>query len=105
MGEVDDWGLGYIQTKVCGKCGMDETEMNDTRCCKDEHTFIKSVNDQKIAETNFHFAGFAGTAFVSHVIEPVISDVFSVTEKNPLANAPPRWSGVAVYLFKRTFLI
>lgn len=105
MGNLADWGLGYNQTKVCGECGMDESEMNDTGCCKDEHTFIKSDNDQKIAETFFHFTGNTSIAVIVQEPDLSLTLVSSLPEENPSDNSPPWLSGVAVYLFKRTFLI
>jgi hypothetical protein len=105
MGELANWGLGYNQTEVCGKCGMNESDINDTGCCKDEHTFIKNDNDQKIIEGFYQFAFSSGIAYVSDEVALTLNDISSVTEENPSSNAPPRSNGVAVYIFNRTFLI
>jgi hypothetical protein len=103
MGELAYWGLGYNQTKVCGECGMDEKDA--TGCCKDEHTFIKNDDDQKIAENFFHFADSTLVAINAHEADLSLTLVFSLPGKNFSDNSPPRWNSVAVYLFKRTFLI
>jgi hypothetical protein len=103
MGELADWGLGYNQTKVCGECGMDEKDA--TGCCKDEHTYIKSDDDQKKAENFFHFAGSSSVAIIAHEAHLSLTIVSSLPEENPSDNSPPRLNGIAVYLFKRTFLI
>ncbi len=103
MGELADWGFGYDQTKACGECGMDEKDA--TGCCKDEHTFIKSDDDQKIAENFFYFTGCTSVTFIPHKADLSLTIVSSLPEENFSDNSPPRRSGVAVYLFKRTFLI
>lgn len=105
MGKLADWGLGYNHSKVCGECGMDENDVNSDGCCKDEHTFIKNDNDQKIVESSFPVLKIGGIATLPVYIEIPSVDISSLTEKNPLSNAPPRQSGVAVYLFNRTLLI
>ena len=105
MGKLASWGLGYDQISECGKCGMDEGTINETGCCKDEHTFIKSEDDQKTAEIFSYFTANAGNACVPDEIKLALSDPLSTDKGNSSTNGPPRWSGVAVYLFKRTLLI
>lgn len=105
MGEMADWGLGNNKSKTCGKCGMEKSEEKDNGCCKDEHKFVKNTTDQKIVESSFQFAAFAGGAIVPDHPELLSIRLSSLTEENPRSNAPPRSSDVAVYILKRTFLI
>lgn len=105
MGELADWGLGHNKSKTCGNCGMEKSEEKDNGCCKDEHKFVKNDNDQKTTEsfvTNFSLQviDIPVECFTSSEIL-----VSSVTEKHPVSHAPPRSSGVAVYIRNCTFLI
>jgi len=47
----------------------------------------------------------AGAALLTGYSELSLLHISSVTEENPVSNAPPRDSGVAVYIFNRTLLI
>ena len=105
MGKLADWGLGHNKSKTCGNCGMEKSEEKDNGCCKDEHKFVKNDNDQKTTEsfvTNFalQVIDIPVECFTSSEIL-----VSSVTEKHPVSHAPPRSSGVAVYIRNCTFLI
>lgn len=105
MGKLADWGLGHNKSKTCGNCGMEKSEEKDNGCYKDEHKFVKNDNDQKTAEsfvTNFalQVIDIPVECFTSSEIL-----VSSVTEKHPVSHAPPRSSGVAVYIRNCTFLI
>jgi len=105
MGKLADWSLGHNKSKTCGNCGMEKSEEKDNGCCKDEHKFVKNDNDQKTAEsfvTNFalQVIDIPVECFTSSEIL-----VSSVTEKHPVSHAPPRSSGVAVYIRNCTFLI
>ena len=105
MGKLADWGLGHNNSKTCGECGMEKSEEKDNGCCKDEHKFVKNEGDQKIAEAGFQMMQLTSVALpVSFFEIPVINNP-SVTEENPISHAPPRSSGVAVYILNRTFLI
>jgi len=104
MGKLVDWGLGYNHLKVWGECGMEEENSKDN-CCKDEHTFLKNDSDQKIVESSFQLVKLLASApLISHP-DLYIAQIPSFTEENPVSNAPPRSSNVAVYILKRTFLI
>ena len=105
MGKLADWGSGHNKSKTCGNCGMEKSEEKDNGCCKDEHKFVKNDNDQKTTEsfvTNFalQVIDIPVECFTSSEIL-----VSSVTEKHPVSHAPPRSSGVAVYIRNCTFLI
>ncbi len=105
MGKLADWGLGHNKSKTCGKCGMEKTEEKDNGCCKDEHKFVKNDGDQKIAEAGFQMMQLASVALPVSFVEIPDNNFSSVTEENPISHAPPRSTGVAVYILNRTFLI
>jgi hypothetical protein len=44
MGERDAVKLGASKTKICGRCGMEESESKG--CCEDEQHFVKITDDQ-----------------------------------------------------------
>jgi len=105
MGKLADWGLGHNKSKTCGECGMEKSEEKDNGCCKDEHKFVKNDGDQKIAEAGFQMMQLASVALPVSFVEIPDNNFSSVTEENPISHAPPRSTGVAVYILNRTFLI
>lgn len=105
MGELADWGLGHNKSKTCGNCGMEKSDSKDNGCCKDEHKFVKNTTDQKIVESSIQLTGILGVAIVPDYSELPTIKISSLTEENPLNHAPPRSSGIAVYILNRTFLI
>ena len=105
MGKLADWGLGHNKSKTCGACGMEKSEEKDNACCKDEHKFVKNDGDQKIAEAGFQMMQLASVALPVSFVEIPDNNFSSVTEENPISHAPPRSTGVAVYILNRTFLI
>jgi hypothetical protein len=105
MGRLAEWGFLQSKSDICAHCGMSKSNEKDNGCCKDEHKFIKNDNDQKSVEP---FAGnFSLQVADLPVSFPTLADapVVSITEANPVSNAPPRSSAIAVYILNRTFLI
>ncbi len=84
---------------------MENTEQSDKGCCKDKTTFLKDNSAQKLSENNLQMLQLFFVAIPVSLSElPTI--VFPlVTEGNPTSNAPPRTHGVAIYIFKRSYLI
>jgi hypothetical protein len=105
MGQLAGWGLGHNNSKTCGKCGMEKSDEKDNSCCKDEHQFIKNDTDQKVAETGFQLMLFGTVGLPVSFIEITFTDFPSITEETPVSHAPPRSSGVAVYIRNCIFLI
>lgn len=105
MGQLADWDLGHNKSKTCGKCGMEKSNEKDNGCCKDEHKFIKNHTDQKTAETGLQIMQLFAIALPVSFVEIPSDNFSSVTERNPLSHAPPRRSGVAVYIRNCTYLI
>ncbi len=105
MGKVADWGIGHNDAKTCGFCGMEKTDSTDNGCCTDEHKFFKDDSAQKITENNLQILQVLSAAIPSTYIELPIVEFSSVTEENPSSHAPPRTTGVAVYIRNCTYLI
>jgi hypothetical protein len=105
MGKLAEWRFFPNESDFCANCGMSKSNEMDNGCCKDEHKFIKNDNDQKSVES---FAvNFSLQVADLPVSFPTLADapVVSITEANPVSNAPPRCSAIAVYLLNCTFLI
>ncbi len=105
MGKQAGWGFGENKSKTCGGCGMEKSEEKDNGCCKDEHKFIKSDTDQKTTETGFQLIQLIAVALPASFIEISADDFSSVTDENPISDAPSRSDGVAVYIRNCIFLI
>jgi hypothetical protein len=105
MGQLADRGLGHNNSKTCGKCGMEKSDEKENGCCKDEHQFIKNDADQKVTETGFQLMLFGTVGLPVSFIEITFTDFSSITEETPVSHAPPRSSGVAVYIRNCNFLI
>jgi hypothetical protein len=105
MGKQAGWGFGDNKSKACGGCGMDKTDEKDNGCCRDEHKFLKNDSDQKITAVGFQMIQLMAVALPVSSIEMYSTDFVSVTEENPVSHAPPRTSGVAVYIRNCVFLI
>ena len=104
MGELVQWGLWHSDTNKCGECGMEKNNAKPNSCCKDEYKLVKIEKDQKATAAIEMLQLIAYTAPLS-IIEIPVHDFFSVTEENPFSHAPPRSSGIAVYIRNCIFLI
>ena len=105
MGKLADWRLSDSKLKTCPKCGMKKTEKSGKGCCKDEHKFLKDDSAQKLTESNMLMLQLFSVIIPATFIELPTFDIQSITEENPGNHAPPRTHGVAIYIFKRSFLI
>jgi hypothetical protein len=105
MGKVADWGFEQNDSKTCSKCGMEQIAKKLTGCCKDENKFIKNNADQKYSETAFQMAPLSMVAIPVSFVEIPSVNLPSLTEENPITHAPPRNSGVAVYIRNCVFRI
>ncbi len=81
---------------------MEETESG---CCKHEYKFVKNDTDQKTAESTFQLILFIAFDLHPSFIEITFNNFLSGTEINTTNHAPPRNSGVAVYIRNQVFLI
>ena len=105
MGKLADWSLSVSKSKSCPKCGMEKSHKADNDCCKDEHKFLKDDSAQKLTESNLQLLQLFSVAIPTTYTELPTVGFPSVTEENPISHAPPRTHGVAIYIFKRSFLI
>jgi hypothetical protein len=105
MGKLADWSLGQKESKTCGNCGMKNGEAKDKGCCKDEHKFFKNDTDQKAAEAGLQLLQILAIDLPVSFADYASFNFTSISEDNPVSNAPPRSNGVAVYILNRTFLI
>ncbi len=105
MGKLADWNIGQNKSETCSKCGMDKSDEKLNGCCKDEHKFFKNVTDQKISETGFQLIKLFAAVLPVTFFEITLACILSATEENPVSHAPPRSSGVAVYIRNCIFLI
>ncbi len=105
MGKLTDWSLNDSKSKTCPKCGMEKSHKSDNGCCKDEHKFLRDDSAQKLTKSNLQMLQLFSVAIPASFTELPATDILSVTEENPISHAPPRTHGVAIYIFKRSFLI
>jgi len=98
MGKMANWGFGQNEAKTCSKCGMEQSEKKGNGCCKDENKFIKNNADQKTAAATLQMAHLIAVDLPVSIYAISIAGLTTVTEENPVSNAPPRSSGVAVYI-------
>jgi hypothetical protein len=105
MGRLADWGFGHKESKTCSKCGMEKKEGKDNGCCKDVHKFVKNSSDQKATSIIFHLQKMMPEALP--VAPFVLSgfDYSSFLKNGPASHAPPRCTGLAVYIRNCVFLI
>ena len=105
MGKLADWGIGLDKSDACSKCGMAKSGINPGGCCNDENTIIKIASDQKIAESSFQQIQAIALAVPIPFLQIPEAACTTITEENPVSNAPPRSSNTAIYLRNCTFLI
>jgi len=105
MGELADWGLGENKSKTCGFCGMEKGDEKDNGCCKDEQKFIKNDTDQKVVESSLDIIKVLAASPLPEYAELPAVLFSSLTEQNPVSNAPPRSKGQALYILNSNFLI
>ena len=77
---------------------MDKEKSEKSGCCNDENEFVKSDHSQLAGEASFTLLKPFSQALPLYFIEER-EHFSSVTEKNPMANAPPRIPDIP--LFKR----
>ena len=105
MGKVAGWGFGVNNSKTCGGCGMEKSDEKDNGCCKDEHKILKTDSDQKTTKSVFLFIQLIVLSQPTSFFIIPAPYFTSVTVENPLTHAPPRNTGVAVYIRNCVFLI
>ena len=105
MGKLSGWSLALTETKSkeCDKCGMEKTHL-DKGCCHDENKLLKIQDDQKANYVSLEISKLS-------VATPLVVDdtltyaLPKIEELHPQNNAPPRGSGVDVYIRNCVFRI
>ncbi len=106
MGKLINWGLWHTESKKCDKCGMDKLLKASQKdgCCKDEHKRIQTEKDQKLTETVSNLVKATSGTFLSSQVEFPSPNISTITETNPVSNAPPP-TQVPIYIRNCVFLI
>ena len=103
MGQLVESGLVSKEYQKCSKCGMKAGSAKD--CCKHESKQVKIDNAQKLAAYSFHFQTFiTDLAWNKYIAIPEIY-VSSLTEEQPLSNAPPDTDSTPVFIRNCNFRI
>lgn len=105
MGKLVKTELGHSKEDKCGKCGMKNTDAENSGCCKDEYRQIKIEKDQKITEPALQIMHSAAAEMPASFIQIFCHDFSSCTEKNIFSHVPLRSEGVAIYIRNCVFLI
>ena len=105
MGKLINWSLVNSDKDKCGICGMKKAGSKDGGCCKDEHRIVKNISDQKITESAVQVMRVLAVATPSAFLNTTGNYFSSVIEEDPISHAPPRNSGVEVYIFNCVFRI
>lgn len=105
MGQLAGWGFIQHSSKTCAQCGMERSRQKNKNCCKDESKFFKSQTDQEATVSVLSLIQPVTVALPVSFFEIPSVDIFAVKGKNPTSHAPPRGSGIAVYIRNCVFLI
>ena len=98
MDKFINWSLLKGGEK-CNKCGMEK----DGSCCKDENKFVKNSIDQKLAESSIQLIQMAAVAMPAAFVCTSDHYFTSIIQENLLSHAPPRNSGVGIYILNSVF--
>jgi hypothetical protein len=105
MGKLSGWTLALIEShsKECSKCGMEKTHL-DKGCCHDESKLLKIQDDQKANYVSLEISklSVAAPVLIDHTVAYSLP---KINELLPQSNAPPRISGVDVYIRNCVFRI
>ncbi len=105
MGKLADWSLSAVEVTSCPECGMEKELLKAKGCCSDEQQMIKMAADQKAAQSSFQAINFFDVALPAALVEVPQVHIASITEANPVGNAPPDAAGVPIYIRNRDFRI
>lgn len=105
MGKLSGWSLAWTESKSkeCSKCGMEKMH-SDKGCCHDESKLLKIQDDQKANYVSLEISklSVAAPVLIDHTIAYTLT---KINELLPQSNAPPRSSGVDVYVRNCVFRI
>ena len=99
MDKFIDWSLLKGSGDKCDKCGMEK----DGGCCKEENKFVKNNIDQKARESAIQLIQMAAVAMPAPSIFTSGYHLNSLIQENDLSHAPPRNTGVGIYILNSVF--
>lgn len=103
MDEYAGWSLFHEENDTCGRCGMDESEMDG--CCKDEHKYFQLKTDHQKSGA----VQLITFIFSPVIIIPEINISFPsfqpAIEQFPVCHAPPDIGKSPLHILNCTFLI
>lgn len=103
MGQLVESGLISKEIKDCDECGM-KAESSEN-CCKHESKQVKVDSAQKLADYSHHFKAFSSDLSRGKYSAIPKAYAASVTEEQPLSNAPPTTDNTPVFIRNCTFRI
>lgn len=98
MDKLVEQEMLHSNPNACSSCGMEKKQQNQG-CCKDEVKQLKVDNNHFASVLDLQALQLSGSDLPVSFLEIPLFDFSSVTEENPVSNAPPRSSGTP--LFKR----
>jgi hypothetical protein len=111
MGKLISWSFANQESKNCSNCGMlkntsgEQALSSDNHCCNDVQKEIRTTNDQKLPQAEFHQEKRFTDAIVMKrnlfVDEIQPAQLLFI----PPINAPPLSDDQAIYLLNRNFRI
>lgn len=97
MGKMVEWNVAGNEKEKCTSCGMDKSKKTDKDCCKDKLKQLKITNAHSVKETLVKGLYLTALSLPVSFIEVPTTPFSSITEENPLSNAPPQSIGIAIY--------
>lgn len=105
MGKLLDWNLWHKGQDKCSNCGMKKSPLKDNGCCKDEHKHIKTVNDQKVVESDFSLSKPV-FQLSYHTYNGFFENTASIVlYEFPLVHSPPLNGLTQLFIQNRVFRI
>ena len=113
MDKLVAWGLKQEKSDkgTCQYCGMHKSTASKhyvkaiKGCCKDDQKHVKLVDDQKPSVTAFKFAKIPGEFISSVFSDHSFEYVSSIHEEYPVNHAPPRQSGIPIFILNCVYRI
>ena len=104
MGDLVERNFFHNEEKPCSNCGMDKEKSEKSGCCNDKNEFVKSDHSQLAGEVSFILLKTFSQALPVYFSEKP-EHFSSVTEENPMANAPPRIPGIPIFKRNCVYII
>ena len=104
MGDLVEINFFHNEDEPCSNCGMDKEKGEKSGCCNNKNEFVKSDHSQLAGEASFTLLKTFSQALPVFFLDK--PDYFSsVTEENPMANAPPRKPDIPIFKRNCVYII